>query len=108
MMKLKFTRSEANPNLFLKVVNDRPLIPAPSEDDLFVTGADPLIWRSKRELDSRFGIVNYKPMTTSMELNFQNLCGSSVGPDLGNASKFHKLIRIDVLGELMSGHMFYS
>ena len=51
MMKLRFTRSEIDPNL-LKVVDDRPLIPAPYEDDLFLTGADPLICKSKRELDS--------------------------------------------------------
>ena len=40
----------------------------------------------------RYGMVDYKPVTTSMELNFKNLCGSVVGPDLGNASKYHQLI----------------
>jgi len=73
-------------------VGDRPLILAPYEDDLFLTGADPLICKSKRELDSEFGMVNCKPMTTSMKPNFKKLCGSDVGPDLGNASEFHKLI----------------
>jgi len=63
-MKLRFTRSEADPNHCFKVVD---------EDDLFLTGADPLICKSKRELDFRFGMVNCKPMTTSMELNFQKL-----------------------------------
>ena len=42
------------------------------------------------------------------DLNFQKLYGSNVGPDLRNASKFHKLIRVDVLGELPFGHMFFS
>ena len=42
------------------------------------------------------------------DLNFQKLYGNDVGPDLGNASKFHKLICIDVLGELSSAYMFYS
>ena len=42
-MKLRFTKSEANPNHCLKVVDDRPLIPAPSKDDLFLIGVDPLI-----------------------------------------------------------------
>jgi len=42
------------------------------------------------------------------DLNFQKLYGSDVGPDLGNASESHKLVRIDVLGELPSGHMFCS
>ena len=45
----------------------------------------------------RFGMVNYKPATTSMELNFKKLCGSVVGPKLGNASEYHQLI-----GALMS------
>ena len=42
------------------------------------------------------------------DLNFQKLYGSDVGLDLGNASEFHKLIRVDVLGELPSKHMFCS
>ena len=40
------------------------------------------------------------------DLNFKKLYGSDAEPDLGNASDFHKLIRIDVLGELPSGYMF--
>ena len=42
------------------------------------------------------------------DLNFQKLYGNDVGPDLGNAFEFHKLIRIDVLGEFPFGHMFCS
>jgi len=89
---LRLIRSEANPNHCFKVVDDRPLILVPYEDDLFLTGAYLLICKSKRELDSRFGMVNCKPVTTSMKLNFKKLCGSDTGPDLGNASEFHKLI----------------
>jgi len=92
MMKLRFTRSEADPNHCLKVVDDRPLILAPYEDDLFLTDVDPLICRSKRELDSGFGMVKYKLATTSMDLNFRKLCGKDIEPILGNTSKFHKLI----------------
>ena len=76
----------------MKVVDDRSLIPAPYEDDLLLTGVHPLICISKRELDSRFGMVNYKPVTTSMKPNFKKLCGSIVGPDLENASEFRQLI----------------
>jgi len=53
-------------------------------------------------------MVNCKPVTTLMELNFQKLCGSNARPDLGNAFELHKFIRIDVLGELPSGYMFCS
>ena len=42
------------------------------------------------------------------DLNFQKLYGNDVGPDLGNAFEFHKLIHVDVLSELSSRHMFCS
>jgi len=58
-MKLRFTRSETDPNHYLKVVDDRPLIPAPYADELFLIGADPLICRRKRELDSRHMFCSY-------------------------------------------------
>jgi len=70
-MKLRFTRSETDPNHYPKVVDDRPLILVPYEDDLFLTGADPLICRSKRELDSACGMINCKPVTTSRILTFR-------------------------------------
>eukprot|EP00253_Pinus_taeda_P035948 PITA_35948 len=40
----------------------------------------------------RFGMVDCKPVTTLMELNFNKLCGSAVGPELGNASEYRQLI----------------
>jgi len=107
-MKLRFTKSEANPNHCLKVVDDRPLIPAPSKDDLFLTSADSLICRSKRELDSGCGKVKLQAHDYLVDLNFQKLYGSDARPDLGTASEFYKLICIDILGELPSGYMFCS
>ena len=89
-------------------MDDIPLIPAPYEDDLFLTGADPLICRSKRELDFEYGMINCNHVTTSRILTFKKLYGNDVGPDLGNASEFHKLIRVYVLGQLLLGHMFCS
>ena len=71
-MKLRFNKSDADPNHCLKVVDDRPLIPAPYEDDLFLIGADPLICRSKRELGSGCGMINCKPMTASKILTFKS------------------------------------
>eukprot|EP00253_Pinus_taeda_P002858 PITA_02858 len=41
----------------------------------------------------RFGMVDYKPVTTPMELNFKKLCGSASRPELGNASEYCQLIR---------------
>eukprot|EP00253_Pinus_taeda_P012149 PITA_12149 len=63
-MKLGFTRSEADNNLYFKVEDDKPLIPVLYVDDLFLTGADPLIHKCKRELASEFemkdqGLMHY-------------------------------------------------
>ena len=44
------------------------------------------------KLLERFGMVDCMPVTTSMELNFKKLCGSVVGPNLGNPSKYHQLM----------------
>eukprot|EP00253_Pinus_taeda_P017376 PITA_17376 len=130
LMKLRFTRSEVDLNLYLKVENDKPLILVLYVDDLFLIGADPLIHNCKRELVfefemkdlgmmhyflglevwqklgeiflsegkyvvkilERFGMVDCKPVTTPMELNFKKLCGSAAGPELGNASEYRQLI----------------
>ena len=64
LMKLRFTRSEADSNLYFKVENDKPLILVLYVDDLFLTGADSLIHKRKRELDSEFemkdlGLMHY-------------------------------------------------
>ena len=54
LMKLGFTRSEVNPNLYFKVEDDKPLILVLYVNDLFLTGADPLIHKCKREPASEF------------------------------------------------------
>eukprot|EP00253_Pinus_taeda_P028274 PITA_28274 len=64
LMKLGFTRSEADPNLYFKVIDDKPLILVLYVDDLFLTSADPLIHECKRELASEFkmkdlGLMHY-------------------------------------------------
>ena len=53
-MKLGFTRSEVDPNLYFKVEDDKPLILVLYVDDLFLTGSYPLIHKCKRELASEF------------------------------------------------------
>ena len=54
LMKLGFTRSNADPNLYFKVDRERPLIFVLYVDDLFLTGVYPLIHQCKRELASEF------------------------------------------------------
>ena len=56
LMKLGFTRSNADPNLYFKVVRGKPLILVLYMDDLFLTGADPLIHQCKRELAAEFEV----------------------------------------------------
>ena len=43
LMKLGFTHSNTDPNLYFKVDREKPLILVLYVDDLFLTGADPLI-----------------------------------------------------------------
>ena len=64
LMSLGFTRSDVDPNLYFKVDNDKPLILVLYVDDLFPTGADPLIHQCKRELAFEFemkdlGLMHY-------------------------------------------------
>eukprot|EP00253_Pinus_taeda_P025224 PITA_25224 len=64
LIKLGFTRSDADPNLYFKVKDDKPLILVLYVDDLFLTGADPLIHKCQRELASEFemkdlGLMHY-------------------------------------------------
>eukprot|EP00253_Pinus_taeda_P024358 PITA_24358 len=135
LMKLGFTRNEADLNLYFKVEDYKSLILVLYVDDLFLTGANPLIHKYKRELAfefemkdlglmhyflglevwqkpgeiflsqgkyvvkilERFGMVDCKPVTTPMELDFKKLSGSVVEPVLQNATDYCQLI-----GALMS------
>ena len=64
LMKPGFTHSNADSNLYLKVDREKPLILVLYVDDLFLTGADPLIHQCKRELAAEFemkdlGLMHY-------------------------------------------------
>ena len=64
LMKLGFTRSNADPNHYFKVDREKPLILVLYVDDLFLTGANPLIHQCKRELAVEFkmkdlGLMHY-------------------------------------------------
>ena len=51
-----------------------------------------------------FGMVDCKPMTTSMELSLKKLCSSVVDPILGNASEYHQLLGASIF--LVKSHMY--
>jgi hypothetical protein len=63
-MRLGFSKSYADTNLYYKVVNDALVILLLYVDDLFLIGVEPLIIHCKRELASEFdmkdlGIMHY-------------------------------------------------
>ena len=53
-MSLGFTKSDVDPNLYYKVVNNEPLILVVYVDDLFLTGNQKLIVWCKKKLASEF------------------------------------------------------
>ena len=64
LMKLGFTHSNADLNLYFKVDREKPLILVLYVDILFLTDADPLIHQCKRELTAKFemkdlGLMHY-------------------------------------------------
>lgn len=63
-MSLGFSKSEADPNLYYKVVDGQPVILLLYVDDLFLTGDEKLIDECKRELATEFemkdiGMIHY-------------------------------------------------
>ena len=54
LMKLGFTRSNVDPNLYFKVNREKPLILVLYVDDLFLKGVDPLIHQCKKDIASEF------------------------------------------------------
>ena len=69
-MKLGFTHSNADPNLYFKVDREKPLILVLYVDDLFLRGADPLIHQCKRELVAEFEMKDLELMQYFLVLEF--------------------------------------
>ena len=64
LVKLGFTRSNADPNLYFKVVQGMSLILVLYVDNLFLTSSEPLMIECKRELSFEFemkdlGLMHY-------------------------------------------------
>lgn len=61
---LGFQSSDADSNLYLRMINNQPLFVVLHVDDLFLTGEDQLIEWCQKELTERFemkdlGLMNY-------------------------------------------------
>ena len=127
LVRLGFTRSDVDSNLYYKVVEGDTLILVLYVDDLFLTGAKRLVTWSKKQLSSefemkylgmmhfflgleiwkqsyailvsqveytidilkRFGMMDYKSMSTPMNLNLKKLCGDD--SDLVYPTMYHQL-----------------
>jgi len=64
LMRLGFTKSDADPNIYYKIEDDFPFILVLYVDDMFLTGDDKLIDECKREFTSYFkmkdlGLMHY-------------------------------------------------
>eukprot|EP00253_Pinus_taeda_P002187 PITA_02187 len=93
VMKLGFTRSNADLNLYFKVVEAMPLISV-LYVGLFLRGGERVIleWKYVVKLFERFGMVECKSMATMIEMNFKQLCGEAAGCDLANPFECQQLI----------------
>ena len=59
-----FTKSKADPNLYMKIMDDEPVILLLYVDDLFLTGNEKQITESKKKLTEEFkmkcfGLMHY-------------------------------------------------
>jgi hypothetical protein len=64
LMRLGFSKSHADPNLYSKVIDNAPVILLLYIDDLFIIGEESLIIQCKKELASEFdmkylGLMHY-------------------------------------------------
>jgi hypothetical protein len=64
LQSLGFTKSIANPNLYIKIIQNHPVILVLYVDDLFLTGEENLIAQTKREISVEFetkdlGLMHY-------------------------------------------------
>jgi hypothetical protein len=75
LIRLGFSKSYADPNLYYKVVNNSPVILLLYVDDLFLTGADSLITYCKKELAYEFDMKYLGFMHYYLRLEVRKKCG---------------------------------
>jgi hypothetical protein len=130
LQSLGFTKSIANPNLYINIVKSHPVILVLYVDDLFLTGVEHLIDQTKRELSTefemkdlglmhyflalevwqkpgeiffsqrryvidvlrRFGMLDYKSMTTPMISNSKKLHDQVTGSDPEDPTIYRQII----------------
>jgi len=75
LTRLGFSKSRVDPNLYYKFVNNAPMILMLYADDLFITGAKPLIIQCKKELATEFDMKDIGLMHYYLGLEVWNKCG---------------------------------
>jgi hypothetical protein len=75
LTRLGFSKSHADPNLYYKVVNNAPVILLLYVDNLFLTGAEPLIIQCKKEPDTEFDMKDLGLMHYYLGLEVWQKCG---------------------------------
>jgi hypothetical protein len=75
LIRLGFSKSHADPNLYYKVVNNAPMILLLYVDDLFLTSEESLITQCKKELDSEFDMKDLGLMYYYLRLEVQKKRG---------------------------------
>jgi hypothetical protein len=75
LIRLDFSKSHVDPNLYYKVVNNAPVILLLYVDDLFLTGAESLITQCKKELASKFDMKDLGLMHYYLGLEVWQKCG---------------------------------
>jgi hypothetical protein len=75
LMRLGFSKSNADPNLYYKVVNNAPVILLLYVDDLFLTGEVSLIIQCKKELAFEFDMKDIGLMHYYLGLEVWKKCG---------------------------------
>jgi hypothetical protein len=75
LIRLGFSKSHADPNLYYKVVNNAPVILLLYVDDLFLTGEESLITQCKKELAYEFDMKNLGLMHYYLGLKVWQKCG---------------------------------
>jgi hypothetical protein len=75
LIRLGFSKSHVDPNLYYKVVNNAPVILLLYVDDLFLIGAKSLIIQCKKELASKFDMKDLGLMHYYLGLEVWQKCG---------------------------------
>jgi hypothetical protein len=75
LMRLGFSKSHVDPNLYYNILNNAPIILLLYVDDLFLIGAEPLIIQCKKELSTKSDMKDLGLMHYYLGLEVWQKCG---------------------------------